>query len=573
MITELTISAGQYSVKGRKTLNQDCQGLRIPPQTLKNIKGISLVMADGISSSAVSQIASETVVKSFLEDYYCTSEAWSVKNSAERVLSAINAWLYSQTMQGEGRYDKDKGYVCTASALIIKNQTAHILHAGDTRIYRLTEKGLEQLTHDHRLWVNNEKSYLSRALGIEPQCSFDYQAYKVFAGDIFILATDGIYEYVSAEQICQQIEQHNDLQLAAQGIAELAYANGSTDNLSIQLARIETLPEMPGSDIKQHIDSRPMPPPLSARMEFDGYTILRDLHATNRSHVFLAQDNSTGKKVVIKIPSTDLAANPNLLERFLMEEWAARRVNNAHVLKADLADRERHFLYTVFEYIDGQTLAQWARDNPRASVNQVRDIVEQIAKGLHALHRMDMLHQDLRPENIMLDKNGTVKIIDFGAVSVAGLNETYTNTPDTYLLGTALYSAPEYFLGEPGSAASDIFSLGVISYFLLSGKYPYGTQVARTKTLAAQRKLRYQSVLDEEREIPQWVDEAIHKAVQALPERRYDSIFEFIHDLRQPNQAFLHKTRAPLLERNPVAVWQGISFFLMLLIVYLLSRQ
>lgn len=572
MITELTISVGQYSVNGRKTLNQDCHGLRIPPQALKNIKGISLVMADGISSSAVSQIASETVVKSFLEDYYCTSEAWSVKNSAERVLSAINAWLYSQTMQGEGRYDKDKGYVCTASALIIKNQSAHILHAGDTRIYRLTEKGLEQLTHDHRLWVNNQKSYLSRALGIEAQCSFDYQVHKVSVGDIFILATDGIYEYVSAEQICQQIAQHTDLQHAAQSITELAYANGSQDNLSIQLARIETLPEMPGNDIKQHIDNRPMPPPLSARMEFDGYTILRDLHATNRSHVFLAQDNSTGKKVVIKIPSTDLAANAGLLERFLMEEWAARRVNNTHVLKADLADRERHFLYTVFEYIDGQTLAQWARDNPLASISEVRDIVEQIAKGLHALHRMDMLHQDLRPENIMLDKNGTVKIIDFGAVSVAGLNETYTSTPDTYLLGTALYSAPEYFLGEPGNAASDIFSLGVITYFLLSGKYPYGTQVARTKTLAAQRKLRYQSVLDEEREIPQWVDEAIHKAVQALPERRYDSIFEFIHDLRQPNQAFLHKTRAPLLERNPVAVWQGISFLLILVIVYLLSH-
>jgi serine/threonine protein phosphatase PrpC/tRNA A-37 threonylcarbamoyl transferase component Bud32 len=572
MLTELIITTGQYSDKGRKAQNQDCHGLRIPAPALKNIKGIALIMADGISSSAVSQIASESVVKSFLEDYYCTSEAWSVKNSAERVLNAINAWLYSQTMQGDGRYDKDKGYVCTVSALILKNQTAHILHAGDTRIYRLTDQGLEQLTHDHRLWANNEKSYLSRALGMAEHCSFDYQALKVLPGEIFILATDGVYEFVNAELIRTQIEQCADLTEAAQRITELAYANGSNDNLSIQLARIETLPEQVGSDIKQHIDTKPMPPPLTARMEFDGYTILRDLHATNRSHVFLAEDQSSGKKVVIKIPSTDLAADARQLERFLMEEWVARRVNSAHVLKADLADRERHFLYTVFEYIDGQTLAQWARDNSRADIEQVRGIVEQIAKGLHALHRMDMLHQDLRPENIMLDKSGTVKIIDFGAVSVAGLNEAELDTPDTHLLGTALYSAPEYFLGEPGSVQSDIFSLGVISYFLLSGKYPYGTHVARTKTLAAQRKLRYQSVLDEERAIPVWVDEALHKAVHALPDRRYDSLFEFTHDLRQPNTLFLNKTRAPLLERNPVVFWQGVSFCLLMVIAYLLSR-
>ncbi|MEO6698489.1 MAG: protein kinase [Paraperlucidibaca sp.] len=573
MSNELTISAGQYSDKGRKLENQDALGLRIPIGPLKSIKGIALAMADGISSSAVSQVASEAAVTSFLQDYYCTSEAWSVKSSVERVLRSVNAWLYSQTMQGPSRYDKDKGYVCTISILVIKSHSAHIFHAGDTRVYRLNDKGLEQLTNDHRVWETPLSSYLSRALGTEAQCNFDYQTLKVAVGDYFIIATDGVYEFVNSNDIARSIESNADnLDVAAKYIADVALALGSDDNVSIQIIRVDKLPRQVASDIKQQIDVKPFPPLLTARMEFDGYRILRELHATNRSHVYLAEDISSGKKVVIKAPSTELGADAAALERFLMEEWVARRINSAHVLKADLAERERAYLYTVFEYIEGQTLAQWARDNKKPDLETVRSLVEQIAKGLHAFHRMDMLHQDLRPENIILDKSGTVKIIDFGSVSVAGLNEVELETPTTYLLGTALYSAPEYFLGEPGTVQSELFSLGVLTYFLLSGTYPYGTDVAKTKALSAQRRLKYRSLFDEDRAIPAWVDYAIHNAVQPLPDRRYESIFEFTHDLRQPNKIFLSKPHTPLLERNPVAVWQGMSFILLMVIVYLLSR-
>src|SRR5690606_25145395 len=100
-------------------------------------KGIVVAIADGISSSNVSQIASETAIAGFIEDYYCTPEAWSVKLSAQRVLQAINSWLFSQTHNSPYRFDKDKGYICTFSALILKSHTAHLLHSGDTRIYRL----------------------------------------------------------------------------------------------------------------------------------------------------------------------------------------------------------------------------------------------------------------------------------------------------------------------------------------------------------------------------------------------------------------------------------------------------
>src|SRR5215207_1431738 len=150
MSGELKISVGQHSDKGRKETNQDFYGVLLPKEPLLSLKGIAIVLADGISSSKVSRIASESTVKGFLTDYYCTSETWSVKTSAQRVIAATNSWLYAQTRRSQHAYDKDKGYVCTLSAMVIKSRAAHLFHVGDSRIYRVAGLGLEQLTEDHR---------------------------------------------------------------------------------------------------------------------------------------------------------------------------------------------------------------------------------------------------------------------------------------------------------------------------------------------------------------------------------------------------------------------------------------
>ena len=571
----LEVELGSFSDKGRKKINQDFHGAKLPIGVAQSLKGIALVMADGISTSDVSHIASELAVSNFLEDYYCTAESWTVRKSAEKVIQAINSWLYTQTRRGPYRYEKDKGYVCTFSAVILKNKTAHIFHLGDTRVYRINEQGIEQLTHDHRLWISSEQSCLSKALGMDEECHLDYQQIPIKKGDYFMLATDGIYEFVDPAFIRSTIfENATDLDKAARKIFGKAFENNSNDNLSIQILRVNKVAEDATTEVKLKIDQLPLPPKLAPRMEFDGYTILREIHTNNRSHIYLAEDNQTKSKVAIKVLSTELLQNESEVEHFLMEEWVARRIHSPHVLKAYLPDRKRNYLYTLFEFIEGQSLAQWAIDNPKPSLEKVREIIEQIAKGLHAFHRMEMLHQDLRPENIMIDTNGTIKIIDFGSVYVSGIEETENNSPLTYLKGTALYSAPEYFLGEPGTTQSDLYSLAVITYYLLSGKYPYGTNVPKAKTFSEQKRLYYRSLWDENRELPKWIDAAINKAASVQPIKRHDEIFEFIHDLRQPDQEYLDKTKLPLMERNPVAAWRTISlllFVLVLILTYKLS--
>ena len=225
------------------------------------------------------------------------------------------------------------------------------------------------------------------------------------------------------------------------------------------------------------------------------------------------------------------------------------------------------------EYIEGQTLSQWMLDHPVPDIEIVRDIVEQIAKGLRAFHRLQMLHQDLRPDNIMIDRTGTVKLIDFGAVRVEGIMEMNSPLQRFEVLGTTQFAAPEYFIGEPGTTRSDLFSLGVLAYQMLSGQLPYGTEVAKAHNKVAQRKLSYHSLLNGQRRIPYWVDDTIKKAVHPEPLRRYQQLSEFLYDLRHPNPKFIYQSRPPLLERNPVVFWKGLSLVLIVINLMMLIQQ
>jgi serine/threonine protein phosphatase PrpC len=575
MSRNLQISVGAHSDKGRKAANQDFHGILIPEEPLLGLKGIAVVLADGISSSNVSHIASESAVKSFLTDYYCTSDSWSVKHSAQRVLEATNSWLHSQTRRSQYAHsDKDKGYVCTLSAIVLKSATAHLFHVGDSRIYRVAGQTLEQLTTDHRIAVSSQQSYLSRALGINPSVEIDYSTVEIAKGDIFVLATDGVYEHVGNRFAVKTIDDHaQDLDEAAWIIVDEALRQGSQDNLTVQIVRVD---DVPGSNDAAELLGRPseLPPAplLEPRMLFDGYRIIRELHGSSRSHIYLAVDTDSEALVAIKTPSIDLRDDPAYLKRFMMEEWVARRIDSPHVLKPCSQTRKRNYLYVATEFIDGQTLKQWMIDHPSPDLETMRGIVEQIAKGLRAFHRKEMLHQDLRPANIMIDKTGTAKIIDFGATKIAGVAEA-TPELDGGILGTLQYTAPEYFRGESGSPRSDLFSLGVITYQMLTGKLPYGAQIAKARTKSQLGKLKYDPARSETREIPPWIDGALRKATHPDPYQRYESLSEFVYDLRYPNAKYLNAPATPLIERNPTLFWKCATLVLACVVVGLLAVQ
>src|SRR3954462_14515834 len=311
----LKVAVGQHSDCGRKALNQDFYGFRVPPEPQLSSKGIAIALADGIGSSGVSQVAAEFAVMAFLDDYYSTSETWSVKKSADCVLAAANSWLHSRTQQSVFRYEKDRGYVCTLSGLVLKGTTAHLFHVGDTRVHRLQGRvlgnGLEQLTHDHRVRVAQDESYLSRAVGFNSQLEIDYHAMEIERGDVFMLATDGVYEHIDAAFVSRAIrEARANLDDAARAIVAEAYRRGSADNLTVKIVSVEDLPQ--GGGLHQQLARLAPPPLLEARAEIDGYRIVREIHASARSHLYLAEDLETGARVVLKMPAADLRCDPEL---------------------------------------------------------------------------------------------------------------------------------------------------------------------------------------------------------------------------------------------------------------------
>lgn len=562
------ILAGQASSAGIKPHNEDSCGIHIPRNRSELAhKGIVAVVADGVGSSEAGREAAEHCVLGFIADYYSTPESWSVKTSGQRVIRAINAWLYSQAQR------RGVGMASTLAVAILKSASVHLFHVGDSRIWLLRHGELRQLTQDHRLIVDRQKSFLARAMGGEHEVHVDYDRVMLEEGDRLILTTDGIHDWVDAGQLASMAGD-NEPEEAAQRIIEAAQQAGSDDNLTCQIIEIVALPDMSGEEFFRRLTELPFPLPLSAGMDFDGYRIIRELHASPTVQVYLAEDTQAPEgenPVVLKTPSIQFEDDPAYIDRFVHEEWVGQRLDHPNVFKVLKPRRKRRFLYYVAEYLDGQSLAQWMLDHPRPELSEVRRIAHQIIAGLRAFHRREMVHQDIKPENIMIDRHQHVKIIDFGSVFVAGLEEIHTPLARPGVEGTANYIAPELFDGFLPSPRSDMYSLGVTLYEMLSGgHFPYGV-VDRARK---HRTYDYTPIRHYNREVPVWMDEAIRRAVHPNPDRRYDTFSEFEDDLNQPNPALM-KSTAPLLERDPVNFWRGLAIILLvlnLILLLLLSR-
>ena len=551
----LKVSIGQYSTAGVKQQNQDFHGVYLPEGHVLKQKGIACVIADGIGSSNVSHIAAETAVSSFLSDYYSTSDAWSTQTSAERVIRATNSWLYAQTQQSQGRFDKDRGYVCTLSALILKQQQAHVFHVGDSRIYRIRDHEIELLTHDHRVWLSSKEHYLSRALGADYRIEIDYRNIELKEKDIFLLMTDGVYEFVTDQQLLDLTLIDADLNQLAKGLVEKALEQGSDDNLSFQVIRVEQLPELNQFHIQQDYV---FPQQLSKGEVFEGYVIDKILHQNHRSCLYLAHDTQQ-QPLVIKTLGVDLQQDKYAVEQFQLEDWVSKRLKHDNLMQCYPHNTEKKYLFQCYEYLQGETLAQWLhRQEKPLNLDEILPILQQTALALNAMHRLEMLHQDIRPKNIIVlntESAMKIKLIDYGSTAVRGLveiNPKNANRP----LGTLAFMAPEYFIDHSPSVHSDQFSLAVMAYYLLTKQLPYGTDLARCNSLKQLKKVQYYSIRKYRPDLPIWLDKILGQALSIEPTHRFETLSELIHNLMHPSKELLNSKPPAIIERDPLRFWQ-----------------
>jgi serine/threonine protein kinase/serine/threonine protein phosphatase PrpC len=563
---KLNVVFGGYSSAGVKPENQDAFGALQPKGDARHLKGIVACIADGVSCSENAQQASQMAVSQFIDDYYSTPDTWQVRTAASKILSALNTWLFHH---GENTLARHNGFVTTFTSIVIKSTTAHIFHVGDSRLYRYRPgaKRLVCLTRDHAQ-KNSERSLLTRALGIDSRLDIDYKQEDVECGDIYVMTTDGVHEFLSPAEIRQAIEADNDIEQVAKTIVEHAQKSGSDDNVSCLLTRVDSLPIASVDEVHRQLTRLTIPPVLKIGMSIDGYEVKRIIHSGTRSHIYLVQHPEHNRTYVLKAPSEHFSDDVQYLEGFVREQWIGLRINHDNVMKTYAPDHSSQFLYLLAEYVEGQTLRQWMYDNPKISLQQMRDIVNGVVTAMRVLERMEMIHRDIKPENIMITREGGVKLIDFGTVKVQGLNEINSPISEEIPVGSVNYIAPEYLLQDVSDFRSDIFSLGVIVYEMLSGALPYKMGHVHRRLPKNTSEWRYQSIREHNKDVPEWIDLAIKKAVNPNITKRYEALSEFVSDLSQPNVNLVETyKKSPLIERNPVIVWQGATLVLLLVVI------
>ncbi|MEE2729589.1 MAG: bifunctional protein-serine/threonine kinase/phosphatase [Pseudomonadota bacterium] len=557
---QLRVSAAQFSSAGVKPQNEDSMAIKIPDGSLLNRKGIVVAIADGVSAAEAGREASEIAITGFVNDYYSTPDSWSVKQSAHKVLTALNRWLFGQ---GQRYLEAEKGYVTTFSCVILKSRSAYIFHVGDSRVWRLREGTLEQMTRDHTARISASQSYLSRALGIDLNLDVDLKVVDIEPGDCFLLTTDGVHEFLSQRELLQTLQAQGDnLQAAVETLVQQALDNQSTDNLTCQLVQVEQLGQETNEDVLQTLRQLPFPPELEVGFKLDGWCVLEQIHASQRSQLYRVRHEVSGQVAVMKTPSVNYVDNVAYIERFIMEEWVGRRIDSPYVVKVVDAGPSRRFLYYLTEDLPGPTLAKLLQQQHTLDVPAVVGLAEKLVQGLRAFHRRETLHQDIKPDNIVMKGDDPV-IIDFGSVYVAGVDEIATSFEREHALGTLDYSAPEYRLQRPRSERSDQFSLAVVLYELLTGKHPFGEAFQKAGTAAEFLDLKYTPAYRRNPMVPLWLDGALRKALQTNAELRYDSLSEWVHDLKHPNPAFLKVEQRPLLERDPARFWRWVALTLL----------
>lgn len=550
----LAVRLAQYSVAGRKSENQDTLGARIPEGTVLSTKGIALAIADGVSSSVAGKEASQTAVAGFMSDYYATPDTWRTQQSAVQVIQSLNRYLYGKSQNSL----KQEGHLTTFSCLILKGDKAFCFHVGDSRIYRLRDNNLEQLTRDHSQRVDEKTNYLTRALGADPVLEVDMSSYELEIGDVFILTTDGVHDHVSPPVLVQKITQGiDDLESVVSDLCQLAHSNQSPDNLSIQICRIEARGTASQADAVTVLSRLPFPPFLQVGHILDGLTVKKILHESERSQVYLVH-TATGTALVMKTPSVNYEDDPVYIERFVLESWIGARIHNAHVVRVVEPPNPRSCLYYLTEYIQGPSLTQLIKERAPFSIPDAIELVDQLIKGLRAFHRKDTLHQDLKPDNVIVGKRGAT-IVDFGSCWVAGIQEAGATFERDTILGTLDYSAPEYRLGRHAGERSDLFSLGVLLYEMLTKKLPFGAAYSSAMDFKSLQKLTYISACKHNPLVPFWLDKTLEKALQIDPDRRYESLSEWLQDLKRPNPNLLTQRERPLLERDPMKFWRAAA--------------
>ncbi len=557
----LKFTVGESSQTGPRSRNEDYVGVVTPTDMQLATKGALVAVADGVSGNAGGREAAEMTIRTVSADYYATPDTWQTHMALDKVLTAANRWVLAQAAANRDM----TGMATTLSLMVLKGQRYVMAHVGDTRIYRLRNKVLEQLTSDH-VWDSPDMRHvLKRAVGLDKHLSVDFAEGLLEVGDIYAIMSDGVWEPLGEQEIHRGMMKFDNPQMISEHLTKTALANGGQDNATALVVRIDEVGTDSLSDLLSDATNLSVPPKLKVGENLDGFEVLEILH-DSRATILYKVRNQTGQLFVLKTLQPLLATDTDSCQALMNEEWLAKRVVAQCVPQVlPLALGQRKHLYYVMTWHEGATLQQRLDSGHHFTVNGVAKIGADLARGLSMLHRLNIVHRDIKPDNIHIGSDQRLRILDLGVA----LNTT-VGTPDSMENpGTPSYMAPELFEGKSANIATDVYAAGVTLYYLLTRKYPYGeVEPFQTPRFGEPvRPTRYRP------EIPSWLENIVLKAVARDVEKRFETSDEMLHALEHGEFKPIALQRTPLIARARLLKWQWIAIFSMMLnflLIYLL---
>jgi hypothetical protein len=440
----------------------------------------------------------------------------------------------------------------TLTVCIFRDKELSIGHVGDTRVYLVRQEQLRKLTDDHsytamqvkmRLISEHEakasrlRSMLTRSLGPEPIVQFDFKRVKLMSRDRVVQCTDGLYCFLNDGEISEGVDRLNMDEICPYLVA-LAERRGTDDNLTVQVVQVDRLVEpkhdQPISILKQTGGTQPisMTNEVKPGDVVDGrFEIENIISRSGMATVYKAKDLESKQFAAIKIPYMQMESDAASFARFQREAEIGELLDHPNILRfIKVARKSRPYIVT--EYLEGKSLSDVMNEVRPLPIQEAVQIASYVCGALAHMHEHKVVHRDLKPQNIMLCHDGTLRIIDFGIAKSTEMRRL-TFAGFTPAMGTPDYMAPEQVKGKRGDERTDIYSLGAVLYEMATGSVPFEgpnpfivMNSRITGDPIAPRKINP--------EIPEQLEEIILHAMEREPHKRYQTAAAMKAELDDP---------------------------------------
>ena len=533
------------------------------------VRGAIALLADGVGGQGDGDVASRLAVTTALEIFRNADATMTSNQLLWRLFNESNLAVYDARMHAA----TPTRMATTLTIALFRHNEVAVGHVGDSRAYLVRQGQIRQLTSDHTYLAmqlkmslvsqaeaasSDMRGMLTRSIGENPTVNVDYNRETLRNRDTVILCSDGLHACLAEHELRDSVNRMPP-DAAADHLVRLAEKRGSQDNISIQILRVDDVAKIGyyRGSVAYTVPSS-VTAPTTQELQVgslldERFQITDVINRSAMSSVFKATDLKTGRPVALKVPLPSLEGDVAAFSRFQREEEIGRALDHPNILKIiRVEDSQKSRPYIVMELLDGQTLERLMRQIRPLPEADALAIVSQVCDGLQYLHSQGVVHRDLKPQNIMLCSDGSLRIMDFGIAKVAASRRmTFGGFSPT--MGTPDYMAPEQVKGQRGDERTDIYSLGAILYEMLTGRVPFEGQNAY---MIMNARLLGDPVA------PRTHNPAIHTEVEEIvlhamardPDDRYPSAAAMKADLDAPERVVItgraERLQAPALWKS-----------------------